>query len=116
MLEAIPEREWQIPEPGCPDEIQNYLHGCGNADDPVGVMETIVVCPALVASLWSVRAVMRAQTEANHAAVISMWMIICKSHRLYRHNSPLLCGSIGFLQFTGHSLHTKNVLQPLANV
>src|SRR5216684_4471973 len=88
MLGAIPEREWQIPEPGCPDEIQDYLHGCGNADDPVGVMETIVVCPELVASLWSVRAVMRAKTVANHTAVISVLMITWKSNRLCRHESP----------------------------
>jgi hypothetical protein len=54
MLRAIPERERQIPELGCPDEIQNYIHGSANADDPVGVMEPIVVCPELVASLRSV--------------------------------------------------------------
>jgi hypothetical protein len=85
MLRAIPERERQIPELGCPDEIQNYIHGSANADNPFGVLETIVVCPELVASLRSVGAVMRAQTVANHTVVIGMLMIVWKSHRLCRH-------------------------------
>jgi hypothetical protein len=85
MLEAIPERECQIPEPGCPDEIQNYLHGSANADGPVGVGETIVVCPELFGSLQSVGAVMRAKTVANRRVVTCMLVIIWKSHRLCRH-------------------------------
>ncbi len=69
MLGPIPERECQIPELGCTDEIQNYLHGSANADYPFGVMETIVVCPELVASLRSVRAVMCVKTLGNHLEV-----------------------------------------------
>jgi len=42
MLGGIPERERQIPELGRPDEIQNYLHGGANTNDPLGVMDTIV--------------------------------------------------------------------------
>jgi hypothetical protein len=90
MLGPIPERECQIPELGPTDEIQNYLHGSANADDPFGVMETIVVCPELIATLPSVRAVMCVKTLANHTEVTCILMIIWESYPLCCHKSELL--------------------------
>ena len=87
MLGPIPERECQIPELGCTDEIQNYLEGSANADDPFGVMETIVVYRELVASLRSVRAVMWIKTLANYIEVTDTLMTVSESYRLYRHKS-----------------------------
>ena len=97
MLGPIPERECQIPELGPTDEIQNYLHGSANADDPFGAMETIVACPELIATLPSVRAVMCVKTLANHTEVTCILMIIWESYPLCCHKSePLVVSGIIF--------------------
>ncbi len=78
-------RECQIPELGRTDEIQNYLHGSANADDSVGVMETNMLRPELVAALVFARAVMCVNTLASHTEVTCSRMIIWESYRLCRH-------------------------------
>src|ERR1700747_267363 len=93
MFGPISELGCQIPELGRSDEIQDCLHGA-NAHDPFGVMDTIVgrftrgiVCPELVASRQSVRAVMCVKTLANYIEVTDTLITVSGSYRLRRHKS-----------------------------
>src|SRR6516162_6218319 len=81
MLGPIPERGYQIPEFGRTDEIQDCLHGSAKADDPFGVMGTIVDCQELLC----------VKTPANCTEVTCILMIIWKSDRLCRHWSLPFC-------------------------
>src|SRR5258707_11216878 len=90
MFGSIPELGCQVPELGRSDEIQNYLHGRANAHDPFGVMDTIV-CPELVASRQSARAVMCVKTPANYIEVTNTLMTVSESYRLCGHKSKPLC-------------------------
>src|SRR6266404_4557559 len=94
MLGLISERECQTPYLGRTGEIQNYLHGGANAHDPFTVMETIVVCPELVAALRSARAVVWVKTLANHIEVTET-LILWKNYRLCGHKSkPLVVSGV----------------------
>src|ERR1700722_5682685 len=100
MFGSIPEMERQIPEFGSLDEIQNYLHRGANAHDLFGVMATDtirdtfarrIVCPELVGSRHSARAVMCVKTLANYIEIIGTPMTIAESYRLCCHKSKLPC-------------------------
>src|ERR1700691_1411730 len=90
MLGPIPELECQIPELGCTDEIQNYLHGSANADDPFRVMDAIDRGARLHLLCASMR------PSANQIEVPSTLVIIRNSHRLCRHKSELPCRMSSF--------------------
>src|SRR6266481_6828836 len=94
MFGPIPELGCQIPQLGRSDEIQNYLHGGANAHVPFGVVDTIV-CPELVASRQSARAVMCVKTLANYIEVTDTLMTVSESYRLCGHKSkPLVVSGV----------------------